>query len=289
MTDQTIVAVYDTPAHAELAVQDLLQANVPEAAIHRHAQEGSYAGSSTTATERTTEGTGFWASLFGGEPDHDTAVYDRTVQGGSNAVSVQVPDQHVTKVMEILESHSPIDLDERAGSYGLSRTTTTTTPTLATAATTKTASAATAPAPVTSKAMSTDGGTIQLSEESLAVGKRVVNRGTTRVRRFVVETPVEEKVSLHDERVSIERRPVNDGRPATDSFSDKTIEMTESAEEAVVSKTARVKEEIALKKDVTDRNETVRDTVRREDVEIVKVPGSETVSAPAGTLGKQKI
>ena len=30
MNDQTIVAVYDTPAHAELAVQDLLQAKVPE-------------------------------------------------------------------------------------------------------------------------------------------------------------------------------------------------------------------------------------------------------------------
>ncbi len=43
MTDQTIVAVYDTPAHAELAVQDLLAAKVPESAIDRHAQEGSYA------------------------------------------------------------------------------------------------------------------------------------------------------------------------------------------------------------------------------------------------------
>ncbi len=61
-------------------------------------------------------------------------------------------------------------------------------------------------------AKAADGGTIQLSEETLAVGKRVVNRGTTRIRRFVVETPVEEQVSLHDERVTIERRPVTDGR-----------------------------------------------------------------------------
>ena len=267
MTDQTIVAVYDTPAHAELAVQDLIQAKVPESAIHRHAQEGSYAGSATTATTRTEE-PGFWASLFGGEPDHDTSVYDRSVSGGSNAVSVKVPDEHVSAVMDILERHNPIDIDERAGSYGLTQTTTTRTP----------LAAAAQAAPVAGAKAATDGGTIQLSEETLAVGKRVVNRGTTRIRRFVVETPVEEQVSLHDERVTIERHPVTDSRSVADSFSDKVIEVTESAEEAVVAKTARVREEIGIKKEATDRTETIRDTVRREDVEIVKEPGDKTGS-----------
>ena len=90
-----------------------------------------------------------------------------------------------------------------------------------------------------------------------------MNRGGTRIRRFVVETPVEESVSLHSEKVTLERRPVTDGRPGTDSFSDKTMEMTESAEEAVVSKTARVYEEVGLRKEATDRVETVRDTVRK--------------------------
>ena len=257
MTDQTIVAIYDTPAHAELAVQDLLLAKVPESAIHRHAQEGSYTGSATTATTRTVE-PGFWASIFGGEPDHDTTVYDRSVSSGSNAVSVNVPDDHVATVTDILERHNPIDIDERAGSYGLTQTS-------------RASLAASAPGAVTSKH---DGGAIQLSEESLAVGKRVVNRGTTRIRRFVVETPVEEQVRLRDETVTIERRPVTDGRVASETdWTDKTIEMTESTEEAVVSKTARVVEEICIKKDVTDRTETIRDTVRREDVEITKVPG----------------
>ena len=253
MTDQTIVALYDTPAHAELAVQDLLQAGIAETAIHRHAQEGSYAGAAVAPTARTTEGTGFWASLFGGEPDHDASVYDRSVQGGSNAVSVKVSDDHAATAMRILESHKPIDIDERAGSYGLGRTTTA--------------------MPAASGVAAKEGGVIQLAEETLAVGKRVINRGTTRIRRFVVETPVEESVRLHDEHVTVERRPVTDGRPVTDSFSDKTLEMTESAEEAVVSKTARVKEEISLRREAAERTETVRDTVRREDVEIVKTPG----------------
>ena len=112
--DQTIVAIYDTPAHAELAVQDLLQAGVPEAAVHRHAQEGSYTGRAAEATTRTTEGTGFWASLFGGEPDHDATVYDRSVQSGGNAVSVTSAGRaRDESVMDILESHNPIDIDER--------------------------------------------------------------------------------------------------------------------------------------------------------------------------------
>ncbi len=279
MAEQTIVAVYDTPAHAELAVQDLLQANVPESAIHRHAQEGSYAGRSTTAAPRT-EDTGFWSSLFGGEPDHDTAVYDRSVSSGSAAVTVKVPDEHVAAVMEILEAHKPIDIDERAGSYGLTQTASTPLPA---ANTVPRADArafdAQAASAKTSSARPTDGEKIQLSEETLSVGKRVVNRGTTRIRRFVVETPVEEQVRLHDEKVTIERRPVTDNRPVTDSFSDRTIAVTESGEEAVVSKTARVVEEIGIKKESADRTETVRDTVRREDVEITKLPGEPGGSA----------
>ena len=266
MPDQTIVAIYDTPAHAELAVQDMLQANVPESAIHRHAQEGSYAGRATAPAARDQEGPGFWSSLFGGQPDHDVSVYDRSLSNGANAVSVEVPDEHVAAVMDILERHNPIDIDERAGTYGLTQTASTTAP----------AAATTAGVAPRAQSAETDGGKLQLSEETVTVGKRVVNKGTTRIRRFVVETPVEEQVSLHDERVTVERRPVTDVRAPTDSFGDKTIEVTETGEEAVVGKTARVREEIAIRKEVNDRTETVRETVRREDVEVTKVPGQAT-------------
>ena len=281
MTVQTIVAVYDTPAHAELAVQDLLQAGIPESAVHRHAQEGSYAGTSTAPAARSTEGTGFWSSLFGGEPDHDTTVYDRSVSSGSTAVTVKVDDTHVEKVMQILEQHNPIDIDERAGSYGLTQTTTTREPLVGAAPVVGTMPRAMA------TGTATDGGTIQLSEETLAVGKRVLNRGTTRIRRFVVETPVEEEIRLRDEKVTIERHPVTDGRTVSNAdWTDKTIELTESAEEAVVSKTSRVKEEINLRKEATERTETVRDTVRREDVEITKEPGDKTGSTYDTTTRK---
>ena len=131
-----------------------------------------------------------------------------------------------------------------------------------------------------------EGDTIQLAEEKLAIGKRAVMGGTTRIRRYVVETPVEEKVALHEEKVTIERRPVTDGRPVgTADFTDRTIEMTESREEAVVSKTARVVEEIALRKEATERVETVKDTVRRDEVKVEQVPGQSTTTTTTGTVG----
>jgi uncharacterized protein (TIGR02271 family) len=260
MTDETIVAVYDSAEHAALAVRDLEAAGVPSAAITQHAKGGLTTGSSMTTAAPARE-EGFWASLFGSGPEHqhETSVYDRSLEAGSTVVTVKAPEQHLTKVMDILERHNPVDIDERAATYSGSQTTTT-------------------------RATDTPG-TIQLSEEAVAVGKRAINRGTTRVRRFVVETPVEEHVSLRDETVSVERRPVTDARPVTNAdFSDKVIEMTETDEEVVVSKTARVKEEVVVRKDATERTETVRDTVRREDVEITKEPGVERSTSTAGAI-----
>jgi uncharacterized protein (TIGR02271 family) len=269
MDNETIVAVYDTPAHAELAIQDIIAAGVPQSAISKHG--GTMSGTTTTTTVQPAREQGFWASLFGGEPDYDTAVYDRSMESGSTIVTVKVPEAQIDSVMEILEGHHPIDIDERATGYGLTQTTAAREPIVPTTPLTGTTAAAT----------TTGAETIQLAEESLAVGKRVVNRGGTRIRRYVVETPVEESVSLHSEKVMLDRRPVTDGRPVTDAdFTDKTIEMTESTEEAVVSKTARVVEEVALRKEATDRVETVRDTVRKEEVEIDQTPGETTTTRP---------
>ena len=132
-----------------------------------------------------------------------------------------------------------------------------------------------------------DGESLQLAEERLDIGKRVVNRGTTRVRRFVVETPVEEQVNLRDERVTVERRAVTGGSVvANPDFAERTIEATEMSEEAVVSKVARVKEEITLRKQAADRTETVRETLRHEEVEIEQVPG---VDVTPGTRSRSKV
>ena len=264
-SEQTIVAVYDTQAHAELAVQDLLAAKVPANAIERHTDAGTYVGG---VAEPVKKPGGFLSSLFGSETHTDASVYSSTMSKGGNVVTVHgISHADFDAVAAILEKHSPIDFDDG----GAASTMTTTTV-----------------APVAARTASAPGGDmLQLSEESLVVGKQVVNRGGTRIRRYVVETPVEQQVSLHDERVTIDRRPVSDGRAADATAftgSDKTIEMTATTEQAVVGKTSRVVEEVGLRKEASDRTETVRDTVRKEEVEIREVPG-ETATGAAATTG----
>ena len=108
-------------------------------------------------------------------------------------------------------------------------------------------------------------------EEELRIGKREVQTGGVRVRQEVSERPVEEQVNLREERVSVERRPVD--RPIGDAaaFQERTIEATETSEQAVVAKEARVVEEVVVNKEVEQRAETVRDTVRRTDVKVEKI------------------
>jgi uncharacterized protein (TIGR02271 family) len=111
---------------------------------------------------------------------------------------------------------------------------------------------------------------IPIVEERLRVGKRDVERGRVRVRSYIVETPVEEQVTLRSEHVELERRPVDRELTAADTelFRERTIEATETAEEAVIAKDVRVKEELVLRKGVVENVETVRDTVRRTEVEV---------------------
>lgn len=107
-------------------------------------------------------------------------------------------------------------------------------------------------------------------EENLNIGKREVETGGVRLRSRIFERPVEEKLRLRQERVRVERVPAD--RPATEAdfqtFREGEIEVTETSEQPVVSKEARVVEEVRLTKDVEQHDETVRDTVRKTDVEI---------------------
>jgi uncharacterized protein (TIGR02271 family) len=109
---------------------------------------------------------------------------------------------------------------------------------------------------------------IPVAEERLQVGKRDVSHGRVRIRSYVVETPVEEQVTLREERVAVERRPVDRALGDEQAFQERTIEAEERGEEAVVSKEVRVTEEVVVRKESDQRTETVSDTVRQTQVEV---------------------
>jgi stress response protein YsnF len=114
-------------------------------------------------------------------------------------------------------------------------------------------------------------GVLPIAEEEVRVGKREIPKGKVRVTSHVTETPVEEDVRLREEHAKVERRPVD--RPLSEAdkeaaFRETSFEVHETAEEPVVSKEARVKEEVIIGKEETERIERVRETARRTDVEI---------------------
>jgi iron-sulfur cluster repair protein YtfE (RIC family) len=109
---------------------------------------------------------------------------------------------------------------------------------------------------------------IPLAEEVLTVGKRKVNSGTTRIHRYVVETPVEKQVTLVQERVVVERRKPTTDKVTGEMLTEATFEVVETDEVAVTDKTVRLKEELVVRTQRTERVETVRDTVRSDEVKI---------------------
>ena len=116
--------------------------------------------------------------------------------------------------------------------------------------------------------------TIPVVEEDLVIGTQEVERGTVRIYSRVTAQPVEEAVRLREERITVERRPAD--RPATAAdiaaAAQEVIELTETVEEPVVSKRARVVEEVVVQKEVTEHTETVRGTARHTEVEVQRAP-----------------
>lgn len=216
---------------------------------------------------------GLLGALVGlGVPEEEAHTYAEGVRRGGTLVTVKTTDADVDRAVAILERHGPTDVDERRADWqakGWQRFDETAEPYPAGSALAgDRAGAATAE---TGRTAARQGETaIPIVEEQVQVGKRQVGGGRVRVHSFVVETPVQEQVTLRDERVHVERRPAD--RPAEgippEALQDRTIEVHERHEEPVVSKTARVTEEVVVGKDVDTRTETVSETVRRTDVEI---------------------
>lgn len=112
--------------------------------------------------------------------------------------------------------------------------------------------------------------TIPVIEEMVQIGKQQVSTGGAYIKARIVEQPIEETINLKEEHLNIERNPVD--RPANstdfDTFKEGVIELEERAEVPVVNKQARVVEEIKVNKEVSEHTETVKDTVRKTEVDI---------------------
>ena len=247
MAKHSITAVFDTRSHAEAAMAQLTSSGVAASDITLLPAAGEPVSSTETDDGK---GKGFWGSLeqlFGGTEDH--ATYAESIRRGGIMLSVRAEDERLDHVIDILEQHGSVDLDEREANWRSEGWTGTSNVSgdrlsgaalgsgvlgagiLGAGALGKTANeerreVVTPIQPVAGRSsLVTDravndratvpagardaGETVKVYEERLNVGKRSVSRGKVRVRTSVVSREVSESVTLHSETVSVDRRPLD--------------------------------------------------------------------------------
>lgn len=260
----TLAGVFDDFDDAERARERLTTAGFRRDSIRITPERSAWGtGDATYGGSAKREGglRGFFAELFGIGEDKSHEHYSEAVRRGSVVLAVEAEDDGQTaRATEILEECGAIDVDDRverwkaAGYQGYDE----------------------GAKPLTREEIARDRQSLDVIQEELKVGKRAVERGVVRVHRRIVETPVQEQVTLNEERAVVERRPVD--RPATSAdlaaFKEGEMEIRETAEEPVVSKSARVVEEVQIGKQANQRTETISDTVRRTDVDVERTAGS---------------
>ena len=261
---QTVVGLFDSEAEAQRALQILTAKGTDPSHVQiTHAEGALGAGSATQADPGAANRVeGFFSDMFGPQDEREVGHYAEAVRRGGALLKVEIDDDaQLDDVREAFTVASAVDIDQRIESWRAQGWTDGTA-----------AGAAAAQAPE---------GVIPVVKEELRVGTRVVTTGGLRVYARTVETPVNETVQLREEHVQVERRPVD--RPATAAdladLKDRTIEVVETAEQAVVQKTARVVEEVRVGKTVEQRTEQITDTLRSTEVEVEHIPGTATIGA----------
>jgi len=264
-----LIAFYSSRDQAERAKDDLIRSGFDHDDVKVYDHSGKQEGS-------------FWQELksaFGMADEQDQQVYAEATRRGAVAVGVSFDHDEgeptSEQAIQILQRYSPLDLDAQMKQWRAEGWTgaAVAAPSAGSGAEESRDSYAGGQAvPASSSLRANEQQAIPVVQEELKVGKRAVANGGVRIHSRVTETPVQEQIGLREETVNVERRAVDRPVTAADNvFQDRTIEATATREEAVVSKEARVVEEVAISKEANERTETVRDTVRRTDVDVEKI------------------
>ena len=300
----TLVAVFDNRSDAQNAMDELLASGFTRDNVY--VSSADLTGQDTTMTGTTTtgavheEGVGasikhFFANLFGSDEDEHVTRYSTAVTGGQHVLTLTTSSEpEVERAADVIERFGPVDIDERhdlagnAASLGTSAYQPQSSSTLRAGSMQSGTQAGNLSGSLSDSTLRSDSlqrdtavdqttgkAAIPVVQEEVRVGKRQVERGGVRVFSRMVETPVNESVSLREEHVSVERRPVDQPINPADvaALKDQTIELRETAEEAVVQKSARVVEEVVVGKEVSQRQEQIQDTVRHTEVEVQPLQG----------------
>lgn len=261
---QTVIGFFDNMSEAQNAVQQLLSNGFTRESVDLSTGNNSGTVSAGRSDNDGNSGNGvsrFFKSLFGDDND-EAEKYSQVGQRSGSIVTVHARStEEAERAADLLDDYGAINVNERAAEYGYSST--------------RNESGVN-----TSDRLNVDSdreASIPRIQENLEVGKRTVESGGVRVRSRVVERPVEESIRLREEHVRVERNPVDRPISGADitNFQEGEIELRERAEVPVVNKEARVVEEVRISKEASERNETIRDTVRNTEIDIENLDSGE--------------
>lgn len=297
---QTVVGVFDTVDDAQNARNALLGSGFDASEVRLQSNSAEQESNTVTTTDRTITGAShssaedegfmagigrFFSDLFGSDDKQHAGNYSEAVRRGSTVVAVTVADPgRVEQARSALAAAGAVDIDKRSESWrqegyeGFDPTAQPYHPDEIAAERSRYQSASTPPpgdllTPDDTRVdQVADGTVLPVVREDLEIGKREVDLGTVRVFSRTETRPVEQQVQLREEHADIERRAVD--RPATEAdlkaFEGGSIEIHETSERPVVSKTARVVEEVVVGSESSTRTETVSEQVRNTVVDVDK-------------------
>jgi len=250
----TIVGVFSDYGKAAQAARELVNEGIPQDAVHVQTTSRTTTAGSPEYGVHEHEGgiAGFFHNLFGN--NDESKRYSTAVESGRTVVTVDATGSQADRAVDLLNQSGAVDVDTDAEKYPAND------------------AGRTGTGAGTARASGT-GSSVPVVDEELRVGKRVIQRGGVRVYSRMTERPVEEEVTLRDEHVKVERRPVD--RPISEQelsgLRDQSFEVMETAEEPVIQKRARVTEEVVVGKETTERTQKVNDTVRHTDVKVERI------------------
>lgn len=259
MNNHTVIGVFDTLAQAKSARQALIADGDFSKTDIDISKYGSHGTVGDNFHEESNKVEGFFDRLFGTDDDDDRD-YRRTdaareVASRGTVVTVHTSNMdQARRASSVLDRFGAIDMDDRYQQYRDDDF-----------------DADRNRSMLNERYGDVDNAnqTLEVLKEDVQIGKREVQTGGVTVRSHVIERPIEETLRLRTEEVFVDRHAVD--RPATDAdFRDRTITVQESSEEAMVSKQARVVEEISVGKKVSSREETIHETVRETEVDVVQ-------------------
>lgn len=239
----TVLCLFHTHQQAQQALQELQNSEIPASSIKVLGDGIDSPG---------------WSGLQAlGLPEKDVTLLSEGLRTGGTVVVVSGEEALTEKAEAIFGRHQASEIDQKITDDKA--------------------------APLTS--MRDGAEVIPIMQEELAVGKRQVQRGGVRLYTRVVEKPIEETITLREEHATIERHRVD--RPISEADLEalriQSFEVTETAEVPVIQKSARVVEEVLLKKELSERTERISDSLRKTEVTVEPI---ETAAVSKRNTGK---